>query len=201
MKVQLLGGEVFNILPFANNVMSVDIKGKDLISILNDNLSSYGSDYSVAGLHYTYNYDLQQVVNITLPDGTPIDPKATYTLATNNYIGTKDGPIKNLGTNQVMGPVDVDAAVDYIKFLDTSEENPLVIGSEGRITQTDEIPGSEEDEDKDVIGYNGQEIVGTFTNGKDHGLGNLIADSMKYEMDSDFAVINGGGNGFFFVRR
>nr|WP_084543382.1 5'-nucleotidase C-terminal domain-containing protein [Gracilibacillus kekensis] len=186
-------GEVFNILPFANTVMSVDIKGKDLIPILNDNLSSYGSDYSVSGLHYTYNYDYQHVVDITFPDGTPIDPEATYTLATNNYIGTQDGPISNLGTNETMGPVDVDAAVDYIKYLATTEDNPLVIGSEGRIAKTDEIPDVEED--GDVIGYNGQELVGTYTNGRDHGLGNLITDSMKDVMDSDFAVTNGGGIG------
>ncbi|UOQ50106.1 5'-nucleotidase C-terminal domain-containing protein [Gracilibacillus caseinilyticus] len=184
-------GEVFNILPFANTLMSVDIKGKDLIPILNNNLSSYGSDYSVSGLHYTYNYDYQHVVDITLPDGTPIDPEATYTLATNNYIGTQDGPIKNLGTNVQMGPVDVDAAVDYLKHLDTTQANPLVIGPEGRIAQTDEIPDI--DTEGEVIGYNAQDLMGAYTNGKDHGLGNLITDSMKAEMDTDFAVTNGGG--------
>ncbi len=186
-------GEVFNILPFANNVMSVEIKGKDLIPILNDNLSSYGSDYSVSGLHYTYNYDYQHVVDITFPDGSPIDPDETYVLATNNYIGTQDGPIKNLGENPIMGPIDVDAAVDYIKYLDTSEENPLVIGPEGRIAQTDEIPDI--DDEGETIGYNGQDLVGSYTNGIDHGLGNLITDSMRMEMDSDFAVTNGGGIG------
>ncbi|MGP4039437.1 5'-nucleotidase C-terminal domain-containing protein [Gracilibacillus sp. D59] len=186
-------GEVFNILPFANSVMSVEIKGEDLIPILNDNLSSYGSDYSVSGLHYTYNYEYQQVVDITLPDGFPIDPEETYVLATNNYIGTQDGPIKNLGKNPVMGPVDVDAAVNYIKHLNTSEDNPLVIGPEGRIAQTDEIPDM--DDEGETIGYNGQDLVGNYTNGIDHGLGNLITDSMRFEMDSDFAVTNGGGIG------
>lgn len=186
-------GEVFNILPFANSVMSVEIKGADLIPILNDNLSSYGSDYSVAGLHYTYNYDYQHVVDITFPDGTPIDPEETYTLAVNNYIGTQDGPISNLGTNEQMGPIDVDAAVDYIKHLATTEANPLVIGSEGRIAQTNEIP--EIDVDGEVIGYNSMNLSGSYTNGKDHGLGNLITDSMKAAMNSDFAVTNGGGIG------
>ncbi|QGH36479.1 LPXTG cell wall anchor domain-containing protein [Gracilibacillus salitolerans] len=184
-------GEVFNILPFANSVMSLEIKGKDLIPILNDNLSGYGSDYSVSGLHYTYNYDYQHVVDITFPDGSPIDPEETYVLATNNYIGTQDGPISNLGNNPVMGPVDVDAAVDYIKYLDTSEDNPLVIGSEGRIAQTDELPDM--DDEDEAIGYNAQDLVGSYTNGIDHGLGNLITDSMRMEMDSDFAVTNGGG--------
>ncbi|SFM19239.1 LPXTG-motif cell wall anchor domain-containing protein [Gracilibacillus orientalis] len=186
-------GEIFNILPFANSVMSVEIKGKDLIPILNDNLSGYGSDYSVSGLHYTYNHDYQHVVDITLPDGTPIDPEETYVLATNNYIGTQDGPISNLGKNPVMGPVDVDAAVDYMKYLDTTEDNPLEIGPEGRIAQTDEIPDI--DDESYMVGYNAQDLVGDYTNGIDHGLGNLITDSMKFEMDSDFAVTNGGGIG------
>lgn len=186
-------GEVFNILPFANNVMSVEIKGEDLVPILNDNLSSYGSDYSVSGLHYTYNYDYKHVVDVTFEDGSPIDPDETYVLAVNNYIGTKDGPISERGTNEKMGPIDVDAAVDYMKHLNTTEANPLEIGSEGRIAKTDEIPDVETN--GEVIGYNARNLTGSYTNGKDHGLGNLITDSMKYEMKSDFAVTNGGGIG------
>ncbi|WP_156290325.1 5'-nucleotidase C-terminal domain-containing protein [Oceanobacillus salinisoli] len=139
-------GEMFNVLPFGNTLMTYEIKGADLYPILNDQLSSYGSDYSVAGFHYTYNPELQQVVDITFPDGTPIDKDATYTLTVNNYMGTQDGPIMNLGENPVMGPVDIDAAVDFVKSLNSSEDNPIVYGSEGRISVTDDIPGESEEE-------------------------------------------------------
>src|SRR5690606_30904727 len=99
-------GELYNILPFGNTLMKVEITGADLYPILNEQLSGYGGDYSVAGFHYTFNPELQQVVDITLPDGSPIDMDAVYTLTVNNYMGTSDGPIKDLGKNPEMGPVD-----------------------------------------------------------------------------------------------
>ncbi|MFD2044222.1 5'-nucleotidase C-terminal domain-containing protein [Ornithinibacillus salinisoli] len=138
-------GELYNIQPFGNTLMTVEITGADLYPILNEQLSSYGSDYSIAGFHYTFNPELQEVVDITFPDGTPIDEDAVYTLTVNNYMGTSEGPIKDLGQNPVMGPEDIDATVDFVKSLDSSESNPLVYGPEGRIAVTDEIPGEEED--------------------------------------------------------
>ncbi|GGA77606.1 5'-nucleotidase C-terminal domain-containing protein [Ornithinibacillus halotolerans] len=139
-------GELYNILPFGNTLMTVEIKGADLYPILNKQLSGYGADYSIAGFHYTFNPELQQVVDITLPDGSPIDMDAVYTLTVNNYMGTSDGPIKDLGQNAEMGPVDVDGMVAYVKHLNSSEENPIVYGSEGRIATTDKVPGEDSDE-------------------------------------------------------
>ncbi|WP_010098294.1 5'-nucleotidase C-terminal domain-containing protein [Ornithinibacillus scapharcae] len=136
-------GELYNILPFGNTLMTVEIKGADLYPILNEQLSGYGADYSIAGFHYTFNPELQQVVDITLPDGSPIDMDAVYTLTVNNYMGTSDGPIKELGKNPTMGPVDVDAAVDFVRSLNSSEANPIVYESEGRISTTDKVPGEE----------------------------------------------------------
>src|SRR5690606_7184757 len=139
-------GELYNILPFGNTLMKVEITGADLYPILNEQLSGYGGDYSVAGFHYTFNPELQQVVDITLPDGSPIDMDAVYTLTVNNYMGTSDGPIKDLGKNPEMGPVDVDAMVEFVKSLNSSEDNPIVYGPEGRIATTDEVPGEEPEE-------------------------------------------------------
>ncbi|GIO27235.1 5'-nucleotidase C-terminal domain-containing protein [Ornithinibacillus bavariensis] len=139
-------GEVYNILPFGNTLMTVEIKGEDLYPILNEQLSQYGADYSISGFRYTFNPELQQVVAITLPDGTPIDRNAVYTLAVNNYMGTSEGPIKDLGKNPIMGPVDVDAAVDFIRSLNSSEGNPIDYIADGRIATTDEVPGEEPEE-------------------------------------------------------
>ncbi|SET00211.1 2',3'-cyclic-nucleotide 2'-phosphodiesterase/5'-or 3'-nucleotidase, 5'-nucleotidase family [Oceanobacillus limi] len=137
-------GELYNIQPFGNTLMRVEIKGADLYPILNDQLSSYGSDYSISGFHYTFNPELQEVVEITLPDGSPINEEAVYTLTINNYMGTSEGPIKELGQNPIMGPEDIDATVDFVRSLNSSESNPIVYGPEGRIAVMDEVPGEEE---------------------------------------------------------
>ncbi|WP_047983070.1 5'-nucleotidase C-terminal domain-containing protein [Ornithinibacillus californiensis] len=139
-------GELYNILPFGNTLMTVEITGADLYPILNEQLSGYGADYSISGFRYTFNPELQEVVDITLADGSPIDMDAVYTLTVNNYMGTSDGPINDLGKNPVMGPVDVDAAVEFVRSLNSSEDNPIVYDADGRIATTDEVPGEEPEE-------------------------------------------------------
>lgn len=139
---EITWGNLYNIQPFGNTLMTLEVTGADLYPIINEQLSPiYGPDYSIAGLHYTWNKELNEVVAITFPDGTPIDEDAVYTLTVNNYMGTSDGPINDLGQNPIMGPEDIEATVDYVKHLNSSESNPIVYGAEGRITETDEIPG------------------------------------------------------------
>lgn len=134
-------GELFNILPFNNVLMTLEIKGKDLYPILNQQLSSrYGGDYSISGLKYVWDPATIKVTEITLPDGTPIDPEKTYTLTTNNYMATstsyKYRPIGELGQNPVTGPEDLEAFVAYVE----SYGQPLSYEMDGRITQVKAAP-------------------------------------------------------------
>ncbi|WP_047981509.1 5'-nucleotidase C-terminal domain-containing protein [Ornithinibacillus contaminans] len=154
-------GNLYNIQPFGNTLMTVEITGADLYPILEEQLSSYGSDYSIAGFHYTYNPELQQVVDVTLPDGTPIDEEAVYTLTVNNYMGTSDGPIKELGKNPIMGPEDIEATVDYVRSLNSTEAAPIVYEPDGRIAVTDEVPG--EEEERPVVEIKPKKNNGTAT--------------------------------------
>ncbi|SER90406.1 2',3'-cyclic-nucleotide 2'-phosphodiesterase/5'-or 3'-nucleotidase, 5'-nucleotidase family [Gracilibacillus ureilyticus] len=145
-------GDLYNIMPFGNTLMKFEVTGEDLYTILDAQLSPvYGPDYSVAGLHYKWDTATSKVTEITLPDGTPIDKTATYTLVVNNFMGTSSGdkyrPIGELGENEEMGPVDLDAFVDYVQYLNTSEGNPLVIGPQGRITES----GDEHEEDLGAV--------------------------------------------------
>ncbi|MFC2947482.1 5'-nucleotidase C-terminal domain-containing protein [Virgibacillus sediminis] len=145
-------GDLYNIQPFGNVLMQVEVKGEDLYPILNEQISpKYGPDYSISGLHYTWNPELNEVVEITLPDGTPIDEEKVYTLTVNNYMGTSDGPIKELGKNPIMGPEDIDATVDYVDSLNSSEENPIVYGPEGRITETDKVPNESDENHEPAV--------------------------------------------------
>ncbi|WP_284140774.1 5'-nucleotidase C-terminal domain-containing protein [Virgibacillus sp. LDC-1] len=131
-------GDLYNIQPFGNTLMTFEITGKDLYPIVNAQLSpTYGPDFSISGFHYTWDPNTSQVVDITLPDGSPIDMNQVYTLTVNNYMGTSNGSkyraIKELGKNPVIGPSDLDATVAFVKSLQSSEVNPIVYGSEGRI--------------------------------------------------------------------
>ncbi|MFD1040388.1 5'-nucleotidase C-terminal domain-containing protein [Virgibacillus byunsanensis] len=134
-------GDLYNIQPFGNTLMTFEVTGSDLYPIINEQLSPYyGPDYSISGFHYTWDTETSTVVDITLPDGTPIDEDEVYTLTVNNYMGTTEGPIKDLGENPVMGPEDLDATVDFVESLDSSVENPFEFGPEGRITEATDEP-------------------------------------------------------------
>ena len=45
----------------------------------------------------------------------------------------------------------------------------------------------------EVVGHAAIDMVGGYSNDGDTALGNLIADSMLWQMKSDFALMNGGG--------
>ncbi|KEO85218.1 5'-nucleotidase C-terminal domain-containing protein [Tumebacillus flagellatus] len=111
--------DLFNIQPFNNVLTKVTVKGSDIPKILEAQLSvSFGSDYSIAGMKYTYNYSTQKVDSITKMDGTLIDPNATYTIVVNNFMATGTGkyaPIPAATLASETGPEDLPALIDYVK--------------------------------------------------------------------------------------
>ncbi|WP_077324216.1 5'-nucleotidase C-terminal domain-containing protein [Virgibacillus siamensis] len=149
-------GDLYNIQPFGNTLMMFEIKGEDLYPIIQAQLSpQYGPDYSISGFHYTWNPETNEVVDITLSDGSPIDMDETYTLTVNNYMGTSTGdkyaPIGELGENPITGPSDLEATVEFVKNLNSSETNPITYGPEGRITTSDGTGDGEQPEEAVIV--------------------------------------------------
>lgn len=129
-------GELYNILPFNNVLVKLEVTGSELKEILNGQLSSYyGPDFSVSGLKYTWDSATVKVVDMTFPDGSPIDPDATYTLTVNNYMATSTGDkykaIGELGKNPVMGPEDLEGLVSFVESFDEA----ISYAAEGRISE------------------------------------------------------------------
>ncbi|MFS0561540.1 5'-nucleotidase C-terminal domain-containing protein [Terribacillus sp. 179-K 1B1 HS] len=129
-------GELFNIQPFNNTLMTFEIDGADLEEILNAQITSYGPDYSISGFTYTWNGETNQVVDIKLPDGSTIDEDKVYTITVNNFMGTSQGdkyrPISELGRNPVMGPEDLEATVAFVRSFGME---PIAYEAEGRISE------------------------------------------------------------------
>jgi 2',3'-cyclic-nucleotide 2'-phosphodiesterase / 3'-nucleotidase / 5'-nucleotidase len=129
-------GDLFAIQPFGNVLNKATLSGADLRLILDEQITAKGLDYHISGFKYTYTYDdaskTGKVVDITLPDGTPIDPNREYTVVVNNYMyGNISTSIGKLSSSMEVGPVDLDATVDYVKSL----TSPIDYKSEGRITR------------------------------------------------------------------
>lgn len=131
-------GDLFAIQPFGNVLNKVKLSGADLEVILNEQITARGLDYHVSGFKYTYTYDDQaktgKVVDILLPDGSKVDPNKEYTAVINNYMyGNISTSFGKLSTDMEVGPVDIDATVEFVKTL----PSPFEYKAEGRIQKID----------------------------------------------------------------
>ncbi len=130
--------ELFNIQPFGNTLVKLEITGDDLIKVLNTQFSSYGPDVSIGGFNYTWDSTLGEfgeVVEITWPNGDPIDLTQTYTVTVNNYMYPHSSDkyrLLELGKNPVQGPDDLQATVDFIR---SKNMEPIEYYAEGRISE------------------------------------------------------------------
>ena len=121
-------GEVLTVLPFQNTLSTFNITGAGIVTALENGLSQVeegaGRFPQVAGL--TYSWDpaaapLARVREVKVragEDWAPIDPAATYTVVTNNYVRTGgDGftVLRDEATNAYdFGPGLEDVVADYL---------------------------------------------------------------------------------------
>lgn len=131
-------GELFAIQPFANDLVSMDLTGAQIDTLLEQQWSGLPNVriLKISGLRYTWDASRpigDRVIQILAEDGTPIDPATTYRVTVNSFMaGGGDGfPVLPQGTNRVIGPVDLAALVQYVESL----PQPFTAAIEGRITR------------------------------------------------------------------
>ncbi|NBB82844.1 MAG: bifunctional metallophosphatase/5'-nucleotidase [Alphaproteobacteria bacterium] len=80
-------------LPFGNKTISMEVSGADIVAALENGFSAIedvsGRFPHVSGMSVVYDPSAEpgsRVVEVTV-DGAPIDPDATYVLATNDFMG------------------------------------------------------------------------------------------------------------------
>lgn len=136
--------EGFTVQPFANTVNLQDFTGAQIVQVLKEQVS--GSNTASpkilqvsAGL--TYTLDLTKsgadrvVTDSVRLNGVPLDPTATYRVATNSFLaGGGDGfTTLGLGTNDLVGDDDLAALEKYL-LNNSSASSPLAPPAADRIT-------------------------------------------------------------------
>ena len=116
---EITWGSVIDVLPFDNNLVTVDITGEQLA----ENLLCCGG--AVGGISYQLNEDS---VSITMADGSEFDLDAVYTVIINDFMYAG-------GDDYLFGEQDPEGydtnvhwrqpVIDYILSLETSEAQPL----------------------------------------------------------------------------
>jgi 5'-nucleotidase len=135
----LVIGDVYEVLPFGNSVVTRSVTGTQLWAVLEHSVGAIpaanGRFGQISGFKFSYDATKPvglRVVSVTLDNGTPIPADATtYTLATNDFtnaggdgytmLADGQGVTRNLMANDLL---------DYIK--DKGTISPTI---EGRITK------------------------------------------------------------------
>ena len=137
-------GNIMEVLPFNNLLVTIDITGSHLIEALENGVSQVeelaGRFPQVAGFRYSWNPQAppdNRIISVEIKqsDGgySPLEPNRVYRLVTFDYLtGGGDGyQVLTRGTNlQFLGVVDYAAFLEYIKL-----NTPLKSRLEGRITR------------------------------------------------------------------
>jgi 5'-nucleotidase len=115
-------GEVYTVQPFNNELIKMTLTGQQIRDLLNQQWGTKTTMLQISGFTYTWDDNLpvgQRVVNMQLPDGLQIDPNKTYTVTANAFLaGGGDGfTVLTKGKNKEIGPVDLDALIDFINDL------------------------------------------------------------------------------------
>jgi len=140
-------GDVLSVLPFGNLVATMDLKGADVVAALENGVSQVengaGRFPQVSGVRFTWDGSKDagsRIVSVEVlgADGqyAAIDPEATYTVVTNDFMrrgGDGYAMFKDNAVNPYDGgsPLDV-ALADYIRA-----NAPIAPAVEGRITRAD----------------------------------------------------------------
>ncbi|MEW2358875.1 bifunctional metallophosphatase/5'-nucleotidase [Spirillospora sp. NPDC029432] len=113
-------GEAFAVQPFSNVMGVVSLTGAQLDALLEQQWTGTGEKILQPSASLRFTIDRTRAVGdrvsgITV-GGQAVDPAATYKVAANNFLlGGGDGfTTFTQGTDQVLGPIDLDAFVAYL---------------------------------------------------------------------------------------
>lgn len=127
--------EIYAVLPFNNTLVTMDLTGAQVRQVLEEGANSQYGTVQVSGLSWAYDADApfgSRVTSVTLPDGTPLDESATYTVGTNNFMagGGDQFTTFTQGTGTVDTQINlVDTVVHYLEH-----HSPVDPQIEGRLT-------------------------------------------------------------------
>jgi len=126
-------GQLYQVLPFENTIVNVDLTGAQLKEVLED-ASGRAGRLQIGGGKWVYrflNNPGERVLEATIA-GAPLDLARVYHVATIDYLllGGDGHTWFGKGTNVVYGDIEVDAVAAYM-----TAQSPLDPKVEGRITQ------------------------------------------------------------------
>ena len=137
---KLTVNDIYTVAPFGNLIYKIEMTGTQIVKLLEQVVGNDSSNMQMSGLTAKYDLTLpedQQVFDVCLADGTPIDPEKTYTLVTNEYLATGGNKYTAFAEDRVSS-VNTNVA-DNISLIEKvtklGKEGPLVIDTAPRFVE------------------------------------------------------------------
>jgi 2',3'-cyclic-nucleotide 2'-phosphodiesterase (5'-nucleotidase family) len=133
-------GDIFELLPFENALVTVDLTGEQLRQFL-DVVVKERDAQSGARITFRTTDAGNEIVSVKLDNAgqeTDIDPSATYTIATIDYLVKRGGDYKILQAGKNLQPLNLtmrDAVLDYVRS-ETAAGRPIKAMLDGRFRST-----------------------------------------------------------------
>ncbi len=138
-------GDVYNMLPFQNTLVTVELTGAELETVLasqivtleSDEGQQYGAEakLQVSGVTYEWvgHNDTDDRIRDVWVGGEPLDEEATYNVTVNSYMAGWDGsPLQNATVTSESHMLYGTALLEYVK-----ENDPVSPTGENRIRRVD----------------------------------------------------------------
>ncbi|WP_232718652.1 DUF6359 domain-containing protein [Bacillus sp. FJAT-45037] len=191
--------DIYTVEPFANEIMIFEMTGHEIKEVLTHSYNRRNQiDLQISGIHYEIVTNLTNhlvEMNLTHPDGTPLDLDQTFKLAVPDYIGTGGGGYRFNTEDAVELEAEsslmTDAMIEFAKKL-TANGQDIDYRTEGRIQISVDptAPAA-----GDVIGSTERGLYSANKELADVGIGNLYTDAIRTKTDSDIALLNGSSVG------
>lgn len=122
-------GALHEIVPFANQLVRVQIRGRDLTRLMNNSTFRRAPDLHISGLHMTWDSSRAEgdlVTGLSLPDGGAVNPAAVYTVIMNDYMFGDPRTIKGVPfvSGEVLPIRDIDALAQHLRSLPQPVQAP-----------------------------------------------------------------------------
>lgn len=80
--------QVFELFPWKNKIVTLQMQGKDIKKVLGEFLSGPALGFTVSGINVEFDKSKpagERIISITMPDGKEMDPEKTYKIATRDF--------------------------------------------------------------------------------------------------------------------
>jgi len=108
-------GTIYRILPFDDQVVRLDLKGSDLLELMSQGLLGKEGPLQMSGVQVTANLAAKKILEVKV-GGRVVDPNATYTVATTEFLAGGGDSCKALTQGTLTNRYDFarDVFIDYL---------------------------------------------------------------------------------------